>query len=175
VLLTIYRRHSVDCRVHKTKLSTSEKKFFTDCDCPIWLAGTTDTERYPRQALGLRDWSAAEAKLRSLSAASKDQTVHGPKLEDCVSRYLDARDDVKPKTLAQYKLLLGRLKDFAHGKNKFFIRELSVDVLEDFKTYGLAGLAGTSKGTSIAKLAHFLLSMQPKHKTALLGFRPCCR
>ena len=29
-------------------------------------------------------------------------------------------------------------------------------MLEDFKTYGLAGLAGTSKGTSIAKLAHFL-------------------
>lgn len=156
VPLTIYRRHSVDCRVHKLRLSASEKKFFTDCDCAIWLTGSTDTERYPRQALGVRDWPAAEAKLRSLNAGSKDQTVHGPKLEDCITRYLDARDDVKPKTLAQYKLLLGRLKDFAHGKNKFFMRELGVDVLEDFKTYGLAGLAGTSKGTSIAKLAHFL-------------------
>ena len=156
VPLTIYRRHSVDCRVHKLKLSASEKKYFTDCECPIWVTGSTDTETYPRQALGLRDWAAAEAKLRSLSAASKDQTIHGPRLEECITRYLDARDDVKPKTLAQYELLLGRVKDFAHGKNKFFIRELSVDVLEDFKTYGLAGLAGTSKGTSIAKLAHFL-------------------
>ena len=36
------------------------------------------------------------------------------------------------------------------------MRELNVDLLEDFKTYGLAGLAGTSKGTSLAKLAHFL-------------------
>ena len=36
------------------------------------------------------------------------------------------------------------------------MREVNVDVLEDFKTYGLAGLSGTSKGTSIAKLAHFL-------------------
>jgi integrase/recombinase XerD len=156
VPLTIYRRHSIDCRVHKLKLSSSEKKFFTDCDCPIWLTGATDTEKYPRQALGVRDWPAAEAKLRSLSAASKDLTVHGPTLGDCIERYLDGRDDVKPKTLAQYKLLLGKLKDFAHGKNKFFMRELSIDVLEDFKTYGLAGLAGTSKGTSIAKLAHFL-------------------
>jgi hypothetical protein len=103
-----YRRHSVDCRVHKLKLSASEKKFFTDCDCPIWVTGSTDTETYPRQALGVRDWPAAEAKLRSLSAASKDQTVHGPRLEDCIKRYLDARDDVKPKTLAQYELLLGR-------------------------------------------------------------------
>lgn len=156
VPLTIYRRHSEDCRVHKLKLSSFEKKFFTDCECPIWVTGSTDTERYPRQALGVRDWPAAEAKLRSLNATAKDQTVHGPTLADCIERYLDARDDVKPRTLAQYKLLLGRLKDFAHGKNKFFIRELTVDVLEDFKTYGLAGLAGTSKGTSIAKLAHFL-------------------
>src|SRR3984885_3320287 len=156
VPLSIYRRHSVDCRVHKLKLTASEKKFFTDCDCPIWLTGSTDREKYPRQALGLRDWPAAEAKLRSLGAASKDETVHGPKLDDCIERYLDGRDDVKPKTLAQYKLLLGRLKDFAHGKNRFFMRELNVDLLEDFKTYGLAGLAGTSKGTSLAKLAHFL-------------------
>ncbi len=156
VPLTIYRRHSIDCRVHKLRLKAYEKKYFKDCDCPIWLTGSTDTERYPRQALGVRDWPAAEAKLRSLNAESKDETVHGLKLDDCITRYLDARDDVKPKTLAQYKLLLGRMKDFAHGKNKFFVRELSVDLLEDFKTYGLAGLAGTSKGTSIAKLAHFL-------------------
>ncbi|SPF53159.1 hypothetical protein SBA4_5470001 [Candidatus Sulfopaludibacter sp. SbA4] len=77
--LSIYRRHSVDCRVHKLKLSTSHKRFFTDCECPIWLTGTTDSEQYPRQALGVRDWAAAEAKLRSLNAGAKDQTVHGPK------------------------------------------------------------------------------------------------
>lgn len=80
--LTIYRRHSIDCRVHKLKLSASQKRFFTDCDCPVGLAGTTDTEKYPRQALGVRDWVAAEAKLRSLNAEAKDQTVHGPKLDD---------------------------------------------------------------------------------------------
>jgi integrase/recombinase XerD len=156
VPLTIYRRHSADCRVHKLRLKASEKKYFQNCDCPIWLTGSTDTEQYPRQAMGLRDWAAAEAKLRSIGASSRDETVHGPKLDDCITRYLDGRDDVKPKTLAQYKLLLGRLKDFAHGKNRFFIRELNVDLLEDFKTYGLAGLAGTSKGTSLAKLSHFL-------------------
>jgi hypothetical protein len=129
---------------------------YKDCDCPIRLKGTTGQERYPRQALGVRDWHAAEAELRSLNAESKDATLHGLRLEDCITRYLDGRDDVKPKTIAQYKLLLGRLKDFAHGKNKLFVRELNVDLLDDFKTYGLAGLAGTPKGTSIAKLAHFL-------------------
>ncbi|HEY1753950.1 MAG TPA: hypothetical protein VGG72_01040 [Bryobacteraceae bacterium] len=90
--LTICRRHSEDCRVHKLKLSPSEKKFFTDCECPIWVTGSTDAERYPRQALGARDWPAAEAKLRALTATAKDQTVHGPSLADCIERYLDARD-----------------------------------------------------------------------------------
>jgi len=36
-------------------------------------------QQYTRQALGVRDWPAAEAKLRSLNAASKDETVHGLK------------------------------------------------------------------------------------------------
>lgn len=57
VPLTIYRRHSVDCRVHKLGLKAYEKKYFKDCDCPIWLKGTTDQEQYPRQALGVRDGS----------------------------------------------------------------------------------------------------------------------
>jgi hypothetical protein len=95
VPLTIYRRHSVDCRVHKLRLKAYEKKYFKDCDCPIWLTGSTDTESYPRQALGLRDWPAAEAKLRSLSAESKDQTVHGPKLEECITRYLARRRETE--------------------------------------------------------------------------------
>ena len=78
VPLTLYRRHSVDCRVHKLRLKAYEKKYFKDCDCPIWLTGSTDQDRYPRQALGVRDWPAAEAKLLSLNAGSKDETVHGP-------------------------------------------------------------------------------------------------
>ena len=31
VPLTIYRRHSVDCRVHKLRLKAYEKKYFKDC------------------------------------------------------------------------------------------------------------------------------------------------
>ena len=36
------------------------------------------------------------------------------------------------------------------------MRELTVDMLEDSGPTAHAGLAGTSKGTGIAKLAHFL-------------------
>jgi hypothetical protein len=98
----MYRRQSGDCRVHKFRLKAYEKKYFKDCDCPIWLTGSTDKERYPRQALGVRDWAAAEAKLRSLDAESKDETVHGPKLDDCIERYLDGRDNVTAHPTAEW-------------------------------------------------------------------------
>jgi hypothetical protein len=67
-------------RHRKALFKAYEEKFYKDCDCPIRLTGSTGTERYPRQALGVRDWHAAEAKLRSLNAGAKDETVHGLEL-----------------------------------------------------------------------------------------------
>jgi hypothetical protein len=92
VPLSIYRRHSVDCRVHTLKLSASEKKFFTDCDCPIWLTGTTDSERYPRQALGVRDWRRRNQSSDLSTRPARTRRFMGRSLEDCITRYLDARE-----------------------------------------------------------------------------------
>jgi hypothetical protein len=49
-MIMIYRRHAIDCKVHKLNLTTRAKRFYQDCECKIWLIGTTDTERYPRRA-----------------------------------------------------------------------------------------------------------------------------
>jgi hypothetical protein len=115
VPLTIYRRHSQDCQVHNVGLKTQEKRFFQECECPIWLTGTTDTERYPRQSTGLRDWKAAEAKLRSLNAESKDTAAHGPTIADCIKRFLDAHaENIGDKAHKQHRLTLNRLQDFAY-------------------------------------------------------------
>ena len=155
--LTIYRYHSTDCKVHSFKLRPDAKRFFRDCDCKIWITGTTDTERYPRQSTGLRDWKAAEAYLLSLTVKSKDTTVHGETLADCIKKFIDAHEEnVGAKALGQYKLTLDRLQAHCHSKNKFFIHELTVDLLEDFKTYGLPKLKSTSKATAVSKLKFFL-------------------
>ena len=85
--LPIYSGHSVDCRVDKLKLSASRKRFFTDCDCPIWLTGTRTAKNVSGRPSACAKMlstaspvtgrgSAAEAKLRSLNAESKDETVH---------------------------------------------------------------------------------------------------
>ena len=93
-----------------------------------------------------------------MEAENKDTAVHGPTLENCIERYLDSKQsEWGPKAALHTRLLLKRLKVYAHQHNKLFIRELTVDVLEDFKTYGLATLKkDTSKATSVAKLRCFL-------------------
>jgi integrase/recombinase XerD len=156
--LRIYRRHYIECHVHKLKLPAKAKKYYADCDCKIWITGTTDTERFPRQATGLTDWKAAEAYVKSLVAKSKDVVVHGETLGACVEKFLDAhRENVTDKVLGQHKLVLSRLEAFAKTRNKLFIRELTVDLLEDFKTYGLPEIKkSTSKSTAVSKLKFFL-------------------
>lgn len=155
--LTIYRRHSIDCKVHKLKLSERAKRFYTDCECKIWITGTTDTERYPRQSTLLTDWKAAEAYVQSLVAGAKNTAVHGPTLADCIHRFLDGhKENVKEIALGQHRLTLGRLEAYTKSRNKVFMSDLTVDLLEDFKTYALAKLKSTSKSTAVAKLKFFL-------------------
>lgn len=156
--LKLYRRHSRDCKVHSFHLPAKALREYSDCDCLIWITGKTDQQIYPRQSTKLRDWKAAQALLQSWMADSKDTAVHGPTLDNCMARYLDSKkNELGPKATSHTRLLLDRLKEYAHQRNKHFIQELTVDLLEDFKTYGLASLKkDTSKATSVAKLRCFL-------------------
>jgi integrase/recombinase XerD len=155
--LIIYRRHRADCKVHGLKLPGRAKRFYADCDCKIWITGTTPTERYPRQATGMTDWRAAQAYVTSLSAGAKDTAVHGPTLADCIRRHLEAHaENIAPATLGHHRLLLGKLEVYAKSRNKTFMSDLTVDLLEDFKTESLANLRSTTRSTSVAKLKYFL-------------------
>ena len=123
------------------------------------MKGKTETDQYPRQSLGTRDWKAVEAKLRALDGESKDQQVYGPKLTDCIQRYTDARkrDGVHWKTHNQIVLSLERLKTFASSRNVYHSYDLNVDLIEDFKTYGMTMIPkATTRVTAFAKVHTFL-------------------
>ena len=156
--LTIYRRHSADCRVHTLDLlSSRELRHYRDCECPIWIAGTTDKEKYPRQSLGTREWAVAEAKVRAITAEVVEAAVHGPTIHDCIRRHLDAHTPhVADHVLEQHRLTLARLEAFALGKNKTYMSELDVDLCEDFKTYVLGKFKSTTQALFISKLKFFL-------------------
>lgn len=155
--LTLYRRHLKGCAVHKLGLPPRAVRLYSDCQCPIWMYGRTDTAMVPRQSTGYTDMAAAEALRGSLDARGKDEKAHGPRLDDCITTYTASRaHELGEKTSGQYALLLGRLRDYFAARGVYFIRELTVDGLESFKIDGLPGLADTSRGTATAKLRCFL-------------------
>jgi integrase len=120
------------------------------------MCGSTDKVRVPRQSTGTSDIKVAQAIRAKAIAHSQDEVVHGPRLADCIRRYLDSRDDISPETKSQYSLVLRRLEKFASDRVIHFIRELTVDALEDFKGEGLASLAVTTRVTVVSKLRFFL-------------------
>ena len=108
--LYLYKFHSTDCKVHKTNLKPSAKKFFRDCECIVWITGVTvKGEFVPRQSTGLRDWAAAEAYLADINKQVVAEIVHGDHvitIENASQKFRDAhKRNIKPKVLQQYKLL----------------------------------------------------------------------
>ena len=55
----------------------------------------------------------------------KDQAVHGPRIQDCVDRFIASRKhELGDKTVGHYKLLLGRLVTYCEKRGVHFMREL---------------------------------------------------
>jgi hypothetical protein len=102
-MLTLYRRHTKDCHVHKTRLSPRAKRRYMDCQCPLWMYGRTRDGFVPRQSTGTRDLAVAEAQRQSLLAKRQDVVAHGPRIDDCVERFLEShRSKLGEKTAVSY-------------------------------------------------------------------------
>jgi hypothetical protein len=86
-------------------------------------------------------------KRQALLKNGQDQKVHGPRLNDCIERSSASRkEELGEKTAAAYRFQLDRLRAYCATRGVHFMRELSVDLLEDFKVKGLPdSMAATSK------------------------------
>jgi hypothetical protein len=160
--LILYKRHRTTCRVHAPQLSRDTERFWMDCSCPIWIAGRTREGIVPRQATGctsLKDAQAVRAALLSRETRSpKSETAPALSVAECIEKYLAARGhELSEKTIGQHRLVLGRFQNFCEAHNALYIRDLTVDRLETFKTEGFPeDIANTSRATQIAKLRCFL-------------------
>ena len=105
----------------------------------------------------------AEALRASLIAQAKDETIHGPTVAECAEKYIASRrHELGEKTIGQHRLLLDRLTKFCEARHAPYMRNLTVDLLETFKTEGLPkDMADTSKATAVAKLRCFLRTRIP--------------
>ena len=157
--IILYKRHNPKCTVHKTRVPHAARRFWMECDCPIWIVGRTPRgDVIPRQSTGFSDLKQAEAVRTSLIAQHKDEKFHGPTIAECAKKYIASRrHELGEKTIGQHRLLLDRLTTYCEGRQVLYIRNLTVDLLETFKTEGFPeDMADTSKATGIAKLRCFL-------------------
>src|SRR5262245_48293256 len=120
--LVLYRRHLKACAVHKSGLPARAKRHFMACHCPIWMYGRTKKALVPRQSTGLTVLQEAEALRASLLADGKSEAIHGPKLRECIEKYLASRKhELGTKTHAQHNRLLERLEDYCKLKGVYHI------------------------------------------------------
>jgi site-specific recombinase XerD len=158
--LLLYKLHTPACPVHKSRVPRKNRRFFFDCECPIYIKGRTPSgDLVPRQSTKFSDLKKAEALRDSLLVApvKGDQTT-GPAVSECIEKYLVSRgQDLDARTLSQHKLALDRLKRYLEAQGVLYMQQMTVDHLETFKTAGLPkDMAGTSRATTDAKIRCFL-------------------
>ena len=157
--LVLFKRHLQNCPVHKSRVPRSKRRFWMDCDCPIWIHGRTPTgDIVPRQSTQFSDLKRAEALRASLIVQLQTDSVTGPPLSECIEKYLTTREqDLDARTLNQHRLALERLERFLEAQNVVHIGGMTVDHLETFKTAGLPkAMRLTTKATTFAKIRCFL-------------------
>jgi integrase/recombinase XerD len=161
--LVLYKRHNSTCSVNRSKIPLAKRRYWMDCDCQIWIVGRMPSgDLVPRQPTGCTDIKDAEAvRAAHVAHCVKEVTadaVHGPTIAECAEKYLASRKhELGDKTIGQHKLVLDRLNKFCGSNNVIYMRDLSVDLLETFKTEGFPeDMADTSKATAVAKLRCFL-------------------
>jgi len=157
-VLTLYRRHTKTCHVNETKLSPGAKRRYMDCQCPLWIYGNTDDGHVPRQSVGTTDLAVAEAQRQDLLKKAESQIVHGPRLDDCIERFVLSREhELGDKTAASYRFQLDRLRAYCAARGAHHMRDLTVDLLENYKVDGLPDdMANTTKQIVVAKVRCFL-------------------
>jgi integrase/recombinase XerD len=129
-VLIIYRRHRRACP-HR-----SQGRKYRRCQCPIWADGFLGGQEI-RKSLGLRDWTRAQDTVRQWEAENRQtvEQVQPVTIAEAVEKFLadaEARK-LNESTIYKYKLLFGRLKDFAARRGLRFLSELDVDTLSGFR------------------------------------------
>jgi len=145
-MLTIYRRHSRNCRhrnCHRNLCTVAEpradgKPAKCNCRCQLWTDGVYERLEI-RRSLGVNTWDAAEEALDRLKiklAPRPEKANEEPKtIEDAMERYLaDAcQRNLHESTLYKYRLLFSQLRSFAEKKGPRYVKQLDLELLREFR------------------------------------------
>jgi len=139
LMLYTYRRHATGC-AHRAK-----GRKHLRCQCPIWVDGRLNGKRF-HGALGTTDWQRAQQIVRDLELDGELSTDGGAKepitVEQAVSRFiadLEARK-LRASTLRKYRLLGKQIRQFAADKEVRFLRQVGLELMDEFRTRWKDGL-----------------------------------
>ena len=156
--LVLYKRHTPKCEKEMPSLPTDRLRFWMECECPIWIYGRDPKGNVvERQTTGTGNTKEAEAIRDAYVSGVTGDEIHGPSISECIARYVASRaDDIEVKTQKHYLHYLTGLQTFCSKRGIYFMHQLSADVLETFKSEGLAHMKTSSRGNAFAMVRCFL-------------------
>jgi len=119
-VLTLYRRHKETCK-------NAADRYYRKCKCAVWAEGTVET-KYVRRSLKTRSWERGEEIKRQIENGTEPaKQVPVTTVESAVDAFVadGIARNLNRNTIAKYKLLSGRLKDFADENRIADIREFT--------------------------------------------------
>lgn len=129
-MLTIYRRHSVDCP-HR-----GEGRKYRRCHCPIWIDGSLEG-REIRESLKTSNWERAQEKAREWETNPDAGPNPEPPLSvtDAFQQFIEDAEarNLSPATIYKYRLLFRDLKVFTEGAGLRFLEELDLAAVRKFR------------------------------------------
>lgn len=135
-MLTIYRRHQLDCEFRNKKNQRTARANNCEKKCPIWVQGTLAGERV-RRSLDLNSWQAASDLIHSWNASGRIgvERVVAPPLEGAISRFISDAEarGLKASSLKKYQRLLDELLAYAKCRNVGSLERITVDFLRQFR------------------------------------------
>ena len=131
-MLTIYRRHTIDCQFNGKKNQRSARANSCEKKCPIWVQGSLSGKSV-RRSLDLRSWTAASDLITKWNASGQIgvERQDAPNVLEAVSRFLadaEARG-LRPSSLKKYERLLDELLAYCKLKNVGDLGRVTVDLL----------------------------------------------
>jgi len=155
-LVTIYVRHSADCKYKGDEFSKR-------CSCRKHLRWTQKGKQYRRKA-GTRSWEEAENAKRELqdqlAGKTPEPNTAGLLLRDAIDTFNANKEaqGIKPRVRAMYTRELKRLRDFSEGCRRFTVAQaLTIENLIELRaTWTAVYKSSYSRAVVQKHLNHFL-------------------
>jgi integrase/recombinase XerD len=149
-MLTIFRYHSRMCPYD----SRDEQR----CRCAIHIDWTSEGHRL-QKSLGIRDWQAAQRRVRDMEADGIEAYLAGDHNALTIQKATDAfetdaKNNIKASTLKQYKILFSRLNDYAKEHGLVFLKQWGVVQVREFRNSWITYSPRTA-GKHIERLKRF--------------------